>query len=74
MEAKIEGLEDLKSVADMLSGALPALNRFVKINAQLVPEEHRHLLEGLETKSLAELEALNSEIEKLSAKEGSNKI
>lgn len=67
MEAKIQGLEEIKQVADMLSGALPAIDKFIKMNKSLIPDEHKHLLEGLEKKSMPELEQLKSEIEKLSA-------
>lgn len=67
MEAKIEGLEELKAVADMLNGALPALNKFVKINEHLIPEEHRHVLSGIDKMSLPELEKLSKQIDGLSA-------
>lgn len=67
MEAKIEGIEDLVKVGNELSNTLGLLNKFVSTNIKLIPEEHRHLLEGIDKKSLSELENLKSQIDKLGA-------
>ena len=67
MVHKVEGLEELIKAGEMLSGVLPVLDKFVQANKHIIPDEHKHLIEGLNTKSMAELENLQKEINKLSA-------
>lgn len=67
MGAKIQGLEDLLKIAGDLQGTVNDLDKFVNLNKALIPNEHKHLLDGINTKSVAELEKLKNEIDKLGA-------
>lgn len=67
MEAKIQGLEILLKVSEALSESTKELDTFVKLNKGIIPDEHKHLLEGIDKKSISELEKLKDEIDKLGA-------
>jgi hypothetical protein len=67
MDHKIEGLEDLLKASSDLNEVAKRLDNFVSKNKASIPEEHKHLFDGISFKSLPELEELQKEINKLGA-------